>query len=164
MAKINKQVTNEFSKNGDKLFLLGIRNNIYYWLHEPTWDCDWYWGLGYIKTYTTTNSPMKSKDIESHEHFDYMFMYKNNNIIEEMKLFFDDIVLSESELYLFAELMNSMYICRKFADMTNNGGTNYTKNPCKEILENKKMSTHVNKIMLPALFKEIEKLLSPNVE
>lgn len=162
MSQIEKRTTTELSPSGHKLFLLGIKDGIYYWLHEPTWDCGWYWGLGYVETYTNTKYPENAMDIESHQHLRTMFLNKNANIVYELKSFFDDIVLSEKEMYQFAELIKSMYICRDFADMTNRGGANYTTNPCKNILQDDKLNNHVNNTMLPAIFKQIELLLTPN--
>ena len=35
-------------------YLLGRdEEGINYWLEEPSWDCGWYWGFGYVETYTT---------------------------------------------------------------------------------------------------------------
>jgi len=55
---------------GKKIWLLG-RNEYgeHVWMEEPTWDCGWYWGSGYLETYTNDRSPKNSRDISSHSHF-----------------------------------------------------------------------------------------------
>ena len=51
------------------VFLLGEdKYGIKYWLEAPSWDCDHYWGFGYIETYSYNNNPSTSRDINSHEH------------------------------------------------------------------------------------------------
>lgn len=65
---MNKKISKAFGK---KIYLLGINEyNTKYWLEEPKWDCGWYWGFGYIETYTNNNNPLNSKDISSHQHWE----------------------------------------------------------------------------------------------
>jgi hypothetical protein len=55
---------------GRDIYLLGTdKQGIKYWLESPKWDCNWYWGFGYIETYIDNNSPKISEDISSHSHF-----------------------------------------------------------------------------------------------
>ena len=59
---------------GHNYYLLGTyKDGKKYYIQEPTWDCDWYWGGIYINSFTNNNQPERSKDIDLHTHFDYMF-------------------------------------------------------------------------------------------
>ena len=50
---MKKQTTTAFKK---KIYLLGAdAEGTKYWLEAPSWDCDWYWGFGYVETYTNNN-------------------------------------------------------------------------------------------------------------
>ena len=47
---LNKKKIHVFGKDA---YLLGKDDQgIQYWLESPSWDCDWYWGFGYVETYT----------------------------------------------------------------------------------------------------------------
>lgn len=46
---LEKRIDSAFGK---KVFLLGIDEyEQEYWLKESSWDCNWYWGFGYIFTF-----------------------------------------------------------------------------------------------------------------
>ena len=55
---------------GKDVYLLGTINGRYQWLEAPSWDCDWYWGFGYVEEYTRHDKPSASRDIVSHTHVD----------------------------------------------------------------------------------------------
>src|SRR5687767_467595 len=70
-GELNKKTDHAFKKD---IYLLGTDNNgTKYWLEAPSWDCSWYWGFGFVETYTNNSSPSKSKDISSHSHIDSAF-------------------------------------------------------------------------------------------
>ena len=51
-------------------YLLGIDSvGIKHYVEAPSWDCGWYWGFGYIESYTNNNSPGTSRDKQSHQHW-----------------------------------------------------------------------------------------------
>lgn len=56
---------------GKNIYLIGVTtNNEKVFLEEPSWNCGWYWGFGYLDTYTNNRCITKSKDISSHSHFE----------------------------------------------------------------------------------------------
>ena len=61
---MNKEMDRAFGK---QVLLLGIKDGEKVWLEMPTFDCNWYWGFGYLETYTGSQ-PSKSRDILSHTH------------------------------------------------------------------------------------------------
>jgi len=95
--------------NGDKILLFKKDNNRYY-LRKPTFDCGWYWGLGYLAT-----------GRGSHSHFDSYF--KDEFFCDYD---FDDTPFTEDEKYIIADYMRQLYRLRKMADMLHLGDTHIT--------------------------------------
>lgn len=155
---MKKQVTEAFGK---EIYLLGEDNEgILYWLESPSWDCDWYWGCGYVETYTNNKNPEIARDINSHQHFDGLFLKGNKNGYDAFKEFFKDMTVTDNELWTFIEIMKTIYTIKEVAGIYHIGGSHYTTNPCKDILQNKDKEEEINKIILPKLFDEVKKLLT----
>ena len=74
---------------------------------------------------------------------------------------FIESVLSDKELWTLCELMKSAYILQNYSDMLFLGGAHYTENPQKDLIKNPAEYERINKIVLPAIFDEIDKLLTP---
>lgn len=147
---------------GKDVYLLGLgQDGQFYWLEQATWDCDWYWGLGYVETYTRSESPERSRDINSHSHFDSMFFKKTALCNEVFADFFTDTPLSKKEMWKLLELMRAAYIARAYSDMLHTGGAHISQNPAKETIENQEEYTRINHEVIPALMAEVYELLSP---
>lgn len=145
---MKKEIKNKFGKH----WLLGIDSNgNKHYLQAPSWDCGWYWGFGYIHTFS-------ARDIERHYHFDSFG--KTENMHDGFKKAFVDSVLTDSELWKLCELMKTFYILKSTAEVLGRGGAHYTTNPCCELIKNSEEVERINKKVLPAIFKEIEKLLT----
>ena len=153
---MKKRVDNAFGK---KQYLLGQKDGVYYWLEEATWDCEWYWGLGYVETFTNNKNPHLAKDIASHSHFS-MFFNTNKNGFDAFKEFFNETVLSDKELWTLIECMDSLYTLREYSDLLCRGGSNYTSNPCKELIMNNDEYERINQELIPALLNQVYDLLS----
>ena len=97
--------------NGDKILLFKEANNRYY-LRKPHFDCDWYWGLGYLAT-----------GRGSHLHFDSYF--KGTSFYD---FSFDDTPFTQEEKYIIADYMRQLYTLREMADMLHLGNTHITGN------------------------------------
>lgn len=148
-----------FNKN---IYLLGEnKDGIKYWLEEATWDCNWYWGFGYIKTYTNNKNPEISRDIASHQHFDSLFL--NKNIFDSFKNFFKETTLNDNEIWELLGYMEEFYKMKEYSNLLYSGNhiTSQAKNikEGKNEIENKKEYERINKILMPELFKKIYKLL-----
>ena len=149
---------------GKKIYLLGKdKDDVNYWLEAPSWDCGWYWGFGYVETYTNNNHPNKAKDIESHQHFDGLFFNKNKNGYDAYKDFFAEITVSDKELWQLLELMKTFYCLRETAEVLGRGGSHYTTNPVSEIIKNTDEVERINNVVLPAIFEKIDELLTQNI-
>ena len=155
---LEKRVEN---RRGQKIFLLGKakEDGKFYWLVESSWDCEWYWGLGYVASYTNSNNPSIAKDIRTWNHFDSMFLQYGHNALDKFEEFFEEMTIDEKEQYKLWELMETCYTLKKTAELTHLGGSHITTNPCKELLKDNDMYEKINKVMLPAVFKEVYKLL-----
>ena len=154
---MEKRVAKAFGK---KNYLIGKDNNgICYWLEEASWDCDWYWGFGYVRTYTNNEYPEKSRDINCHCHFDKLF-FKGNMMSKDMfDIFFVECVLDEKEKWKLLELMKTFYTMKDYSELICRGGSHYTDNPVKEDIKNEDEYRRINEIVLPKIFEEIYKLL-----
>lgn len=145
---MKKEIKNKFGKH----YLLGVDSEgKKHYLKAPSWDCGWYWGFGYIHTFTT-------RDIDCHYHFDSFG--KESNMFDGFKNQFAESVLTDSELWKLCELMKTFYILKETAEVLGRGGAHYTTNPCCEIIKNESEVERINKVVLPAIFAEIENLLS----
>lgn len=161
---MNKQTINKFGFH----YLLGADSDgVKHYLEAPHWDCDWYWGFGYIHTFTNNTRPQLSRDISSHYHFDSFAKDSNGRsccFYDGIKEVLTDLVLNDKELWTLCELMKTFYTMREYADLLNRGGAHYTENPCKDLIKATKEEKRINEIVLPKIFDEIERLLSPTKE
>lgn len=149
---MNKRKSHAFRKD---TYLLGRgKDGDYYWLEQGKWDCDWYWGVGYVETYTNKQNPSIAKDIESHQHFDSLFP-----TYDAFNEFFEETVLNDKEVWKLLELMKSIYIARRYSDMLHIGGAHYSTNPNKEDIKNDNEYNRINKIVIPKLLESVYSLL-----
>ena len=149
---MKKQKSHAFGKD---TYLLGKgKDGEYYWLEEGRWDCDWYWGIGYVETYTNKLNPSHARDIESHQHFDSLFP-----TYDKFNEFFEETVLSDKEKWQLLELMKSIYTARHYSDMIHRGSSHYTTNPKMEIIKNNDEYNRINKIVIPEMLKSVYEIL-----
>ena len=143
------------------IYLLGKDEiGILYWLQQATWDCDWYWGGGYVRTYTNNEYPHLSRDIDSHQHFDGLFFKGHKNGYDAFKEFFVETPFTDKEIWKICELMRSFYIAREYSDMIHRGGAHYTANPVSEIIKNDAEYERINKVVIPAIMQSLYEILS----
>lgn len=144
---------------GKDIYLLGAdEEGTRYWLEEATFDCDWYWGFGYIETYTNNKNPGLARDINSHEHYDSKIL-KEGVFPEDFRKIFIDTPLTDNEIWKLNELMKSFYTIREYMDTIYRGSAHITNNPCQEIIKNEKEWLRLKNEVLPSIFKEVYNLL-----
>lgn len=154
---MEKQVKEAFGK---KVYLLGAdKEGTYYWLEEATWDCGWYWGAGYVETYTNNKRPDISRDINSHQHFDGLFLNGQKMCKDMFDDFFVETPLDDSEKWRLLELMKTIYNLKEYSDVIYHGGSYITSNPLKELIKNPEEYERINKVVLPQLFEEVYRIL-----
>lgn len=161
MNTIKKQKNHAFGKD---IYLLGVdkwgQKN---WLEAPSWDCNWYWGFGYVETYTNNKNPHLAKDISSHSHFDGLIFVKDDtgkfiyHLNENSQ--FESTVLTEKESWELSELMQRFYNLRKSAEIFKNG-VGVTSSKC----DNKRpeIVKIINEEELPKIFNRIIEILTPS--
>lgn len=155
---MKKQTTNAFNK---KIYLLGAdAEGIKYWLEKPSWDCGWYWGFGYVETYTNNNNPSKARDINSHQHFDSLFLNSNVCAFDAFKEFFKETTLNNEEVWMLVDYMKSFYALRETAAILGSGCSHMTEKAKIEEVKTIEMAKEINEKILPAIFEKIDKLLS----
>ena len=154
MELLNKKIINKFGTH----YLLGEdENGLKYWLEEPTFNCGWYWGLGYIHTFTNNRQPTRSVDIMSHEHFDSKFM--RNGYIQSYEQFFKKSVLDRHETYRLFDLRECAYTLSKMAGICERGSGWISKNDCYYTLKDQNWYLEIIQKKLPTVISEICNLL-----
>lgn len=159
------------------IYLVGKeKSGEFVWLENPSWDCKWYWGFGYMETYTNNKNPHLSRDISSHshwegflgkvEHYDFdkhtwvLGEYKHH--INESDLM-DETVLTEKESWLISDLMQSFYTLKEAAAVLWHGNSNLTTDPDK-VCQDSAMADKINKEILPKIFEKVLNILTPKEE
>lgn len=156
---MDKRKSHAFGKD---VYLLGKdAEGTSYWLEEAKWDCDWYWGGGYVETYTNNDYPSMSKDIVTHSHFDSMFFKANKNGYDAFTDFFYETPFDNKEIWKICELMKAFYIARQYSDMLFCGGAHYTSNPASEAIKSDTEYKRINETVIPELMRHLYEILSP---
>lgn len=148
-----------FTWDGRNYFLIGTDGTDNYYLEEASFDCDWYWGGGYVETFSNKSNPKKSKDITSHNHFDNLIFNVGVDGYTAFKKFFKDSPLEDSEIWTLLELMKTFYTMRTYSDTLYRGGSHYTSNKLSDTIKNKEEYDRINKIVIPAIMDSVYSLL-----
>ena len=157
---MNKEVAKRW---GNQYYLLGADSGgIKYWLQSASWDCKWYWGLGYVETFRYNANPQVASDIDSHQHYDGLFLkYGLSPTPQEFRKVLPETPLSDDEIWRLNELMKTAYTARQYSDMLHIGGAHISTNPCRALIENEAEYKRINEKIIPGLMKEVYKLLMP---
>ena len=149
---MKKEVKVIFKK---KHYLLGIRkeDGLKVWLQEPSWDCNWYWGFGYVEIYSRNQ-----KTLYEHTHFDSLFFNSNGKSWESIQTYFEKTTFNENEMWELLDYMKSFYTLRATSNLLHCGYSHYKKPSL--VLKDDLMCEKINKVMLPSLFEAIKRLLT----
>lgn len=170
--RLEKRKSHAFGKD---IFLLGRnRDRKLVWLEAPKWDCGWYWGFGYIETYTNNNYPEKSKDIDSHSHFSGLIgsqeyydsekqCWRKSEYIHNVydSPVFIETAFSSKEGWQLSELFRQFYLLKEMAEFCHKEkpGCHITESPVDHG-NMKDWYEHINKVMIPKITDAILKILS----
>lgn len=154
MEKLSKVIN-------EKGYLLGVYDDDWIYLQKPSWDCGWYWGFGYLHGH-----PRNNRTWLTHTHFDSVFFDDGNCTPTEFKGVsawdrfhkFDKCTLSDDEFWLLLDYMKTFYTLKEAAAVFGRGGSHYTARANDAKIKNTELSDHINKDILPALFKKIDAL------
>jgi len=119
-------------------------------LRAPSWDCGWYWGIGYLG------------HRDAHFHLNGVVKEHKTNMFDALRLEFGDTlaIKDEKDLWTFCELMQTAYTLRETAEVLGRGGTHYMTNPCADIVKNTAEVERINGTVLPAIFDAVEDILT----
>jgi hypothetical protein len=155
---MEKRIINKFGKH----FLLGInKDGEYVWLEKESWDCGWYWGFGYLHTFTNNRQPERSKDLSAHFHFDSTFLNGPDCCHNMFKNYFKETVLTDNEIWELCDYMKTFYTLKSVAELFKCGYSHQTERAKLEKVQSETQYDLVNKVWLPEVFKRIETLLTP---
>ena len=90
------------------------------YLSPPSWDCDWYWGFGYLGN---EYCHYHVDGLTKREWYDYdkkCFQSENLNMFHGFKKHFDCgtfIITADADIWTFCELFESFYILRETAEV-----------------------------------------------
>lgn len=166
-----KMVSNKkrrFTWHGRNYYYIGQDNNgMCYYYQESEFDCSWYWGIGYIESFTNNRNPERSKDISCHTHFDYLMKEQGKKNLyhdDAFKEVFPINPFNNKEIWTILEIMNSLYTARRYSDMIHTKGSHITGNPCKDIIASETEYKRINEIVIPALLNELYKIMTGETE
>jgi hypothetical protein len=145
---------------GKDIYYLGQdKEGINYWLEGASWDCDWYWGFGYIETYNYNSNPQHSTDIQNHEHAD--------NFLSEFFIEFNgskpkliNRTFTEKEGWELSELFKQYYLLKDMAEYFKNGKANCADTKIPKYLK-PELVKEINEVRLPIIFNRVYKILTP---
>jgi len=166
---------------GKDVFLLGENEEgQYLWLESPKWDCDWYWGFGYIEIYNRGRhiNPENATDTISHSHFSGLVGEQEKYDIEKRAFVKGEYIRNvydspELEKTVFdietgwklSELFRQFYLLREMSDFCHKEkpGCHIMDSP----VDHGNMGDwyyKINNEMIPRITAEIIRILSPEVK
>jgi hypothetical protein len=142
-------------------FLMGEVDGKIIYLRAPSWDCEWYWGFGYLGN---RDCNYHVDGLKKHEWYDTekgCWRSESFNLYDGIKKHFGDslTIKDNKKLWMFCELMVTFYTLKNTAEVLGRGGSHYTSNPCADIIKNEKEAKRINDKVIPAIFHELYELL-----
>ena len=119
-------------KSGENIFITA-----------PKWDCDWYWGFGYLG------------NRNSHYHLHGYANGRNQNMYDCLLEDYELNPKIKTHLWTFCELAKTAYALKETAEVLGRGGSHYASNPVTGIIKNPKEVKRINEVVLPAIFNSI---------
>jgi len=151
--------------NYQKVFL-GTNDGQSIYLYPPSWDCNWYWGFGYIGNNNCHYHIDGLKNIEKYNFDSKSWTHESVNMYDGFKRHFGEsfLVKRDKDIWTLAELFETFYTLKETAELLGRGGSHMTTNPCKDIIINTNEVKRINETVLPAIFDEIYKILERNAD
>lgn len=149
----------QVKKGSNTYYLLGTDiNDTKYWLVSPSWDCDWYWGFGYIKTFERNFAPNIARDLDMHVHVDTSdkVIADGKNIFTDG--FFADPTFSDNEGWKLRELFAQFYTLHEAYKIFRSGNA-HVSGSIKPVAQNKFYATDLAREILPEIMIQILAIL-----
>jgi hypothetical protein len=109
--------------------------NIY--LSKPTWDCGWYWSFGYLG------------NKNCHYHLNGYANGRNINMYDALIADYDLNETIKANLWVFCEVVKTIYSLKEAAEVLGRGGSHYTTNPFQALIKDVEYTKHLNEKVLP---------------
>ena len=89
---------------------LGTVNNENIFLSPPSWECNWFWGFGYLGN--------------ANCHYHLSGLSKDCNLFKGIKNHFGDsfIIKDDKDIWTFVELIQTFYHLQESAEVCHSGG------------------------------------------
>ena len=138
-------------------FRLGSVDGQSIMLRRPSFDCNWYWGFGYLGNH------------DCHYHLDSLHTYywqnkdmQKKNLYDQLKLHFGDTltITDDRDLWQFCEIVRTIYTLCKTAYLYYLGGSHFTTNPDAELLKNTAEWERINSVLIPAQIASLYAILA----
>ena len=150
MKNETKKTINKFGKTAH---LLGIRKDgekVY--LKNASWNCDWYWGFGYLEVYNKRGNNIN-------EHYNFDSLLKGGFGLDKIEKEFKSFVLEKKEIWELCDLMKTFYALKEVAEIYR-GNSNYTTDS-NLIFKNLELWKKTNKD-IKMIADKIEEMLKSN--
>ena len=163
MKKKNTLKKKKSKAFGKEVYLLGEdKQGIRYWLESPSWDCEWYWGFGYVETYTShqhINNLLGDQIIYDDKCQKYVKVGYIHNLYDTP--LFVKTTFSYDEGWLLTELFKQFYLLRDLSDFCHKSppGCHITTSPVNHG-DLSDWYNKVNKEMIPKITKKVLEILS----
>ena len=151
--------------NGKAKVFFGTRksDNKRIYLNKPSWECDWYWGFGYLgnkdEHYHLSNYQTEQVVFTDDKgKFRVITEQRNINMYDAL---LKDYTLNENinaNLWDFCELVKTAYALKETAEVLGRGGSHYTKNTCASVIKNPDEVKRINEVVLPAIFEQLNQI------
>lgn len=139
-------------KSSYKDFRIGVLDGRGVALRVPSFDCDWYWGFGYLG------------NRDCHFHLNWLESMddklNNKNLFDQLKgLFGDSLTIPDKNLWQFCEIVKTIYSLKDAAEVFGRGGSHYTTNPDAEAIKDTDIVEKINVHLIPMQIRTLWKLL-----
>lgn len=155
MNTLPKKKINKF---GDHYLLGKDTEGVQYWLEAPRWSCDWYWGFGYIHSFTNNRSPELSRDIQSLEHAEDFMLKWFRGCNDNARL--AETTFTEKEGWELCELFKQFYFLRESAEHFGRGKC-HVADTSAPLWQKPELAKEINEVLIPPVMDRILQILSP---
>lgn len=128
------------------LCALGVHGGRTEYLYDFSWDCDWYWGGGYVG------------NKHSHHHFENLSGKYNISMYDSFKHYYDSTKLTDEQLWRLCDLMIQFYAHTESAECFQWGGHCINGGRTHEEI-NSELATALNVHIETVIIAEVRKLL-----
>ena len=145
LGKIKESIKETQSHKPEKnnLFILGEK--LYFEKHS--WDCDWYWGFGYIV----------NKNLHTHAE-----IFIKDLLWSEVDEVFEETKLTNKDFWVFKDLLKQAYSLKRAAEVYRHGGHCTSMEGITDIIKSEEKEEMINKdleIVLNTMWNFLEEIL-----